>query len=376
MNYLRNLLSALAELPDRPIQAIVFSGKQVPRERFEDLMPYLVDPPIVDSAWDGGVKKALLRDAPSLFFQKDLLAERMFRRQSIDVVFQHGTWFGCRFGLPTLAWIADFQHRYLPEMFSPARFLKREIGYKALSHCATRILVSSDAARRDCEQFYPRSMGRISVLPFAVRIDSDALKCDPRDIRAKYGLPERFFFLPNQLWKHKNHMIVLEAVRLLREEGSEVIVVASGSAQDVRHPEHPRTVLDRALHYGLGNAFFFLGLIPYRDILSLMRSALGVINPSLFEGWSTTVEEAKAIGAPLILSDLPVHREQVSTGAEFFDPKDPRALAQLLRTAWTNRNLRFERHREQTALRSHAIARERFGRTFVDVVKETAVRHA
>ena len=40
-----------------------------------------------------------------------------------------------------------------------------------------------------------------------------------------------------------------------------------------------------------------LGFISRQDQLSLMRDAIAVIQPSLFEGWSTVVEDCKAIGA-------------------------------------------------------------------------------
>lgn len=74
----------------------------------------------------------------------------------------------------------------------------------------------------------------------------------------------------------------------------------------------------------------FKPVLPYADVLGLMRTAVAVINPSLMEGWSTTVEEAKSLGAPLILSDIPVHREQASTIADFFDAQSPASLAQVL----------------------------------------------
>ena len=50
------------------------------------------------------------------------------------------------------------------------------------------------------------------------------------------------------------------------------------------------------------DCFLFLGLIPRDDVQGLMEISVAVVNPSLFEGWSTTVEEAKALGVPLVLS--------------------------------------------------------------------------
>lgn len=73
-------------------------------------------------------------------------------------------------------------------------------------------------------------------------------------------------------------------------------------------------------------------IVPFADVLALNAAADAVINPSFFEGWATSVEEAKCLGTPLILSDLPVHREQ-APDADFFDPRDAAALARCLETA-------------------------------------------
>ena len=61
-----------------------------------------------------------------------------------------------------------------------------------------------------------------------------------------------------------------------------------------------------------------------------MKHSVGVINPSLFEGWSTTVEETKSLGLNMVLSDIPVHREQNPDRGVFFDPRKPASLADAL----------------------------------------------
>jgi glycosyltransferase involved in cell wall biosynthesis len=73
-----------------------------------------------------------------------------------------------------------------------------------------------------------------------------------------------------------------------------------------------------------------LGLIPHEHLGALMRASTALLNPSLFEGWSTTVEEARALGVPLILSDLSVHREQAGDGASYFDRSSAASLAEML----------------------------------------------
>lgn len=58
------------------------------------------------------------------------------------------------------------------------------------------------------------------------------------------------------------------------------------------------------------------------------------MNPSLFEGWSTVVEEAKYRGKRIILSDIDVYIEQVSAYGYYFSPHDADALAKLMIHVW------------------------------------------
>src|SRR6185503_5946561 len=89
----------------------------------------------------------------------------------------------------------------------------------------------------------------------------------------------------------------------------------------------------------------------YAELEALMRCAVALINPSRFEGWSTSVEEARAIGLPLVVSDIAVHREQAGGEALFFDPDDADTLCRHL--------LSFEQVEEAAIARDRPEARER-----------------
>jgi glycosyltransferase involved in cell wall biosynthesis len=77
-----------------------------------------------------------------------------------------------------------------------------------------------------------------------------------------------------------------------------------------------------------------LGVVPAHDLAALTRYSSAIIDPSLFEGWSTTVEEAKSLGKHVVLSDIPVHREQNPVLATFFSPEDTNALPAILWEVW------------------------------------------
>jgi glycosyltransferase involved in cell wall biosynthesis len=58
-----------------------------------------------------------------------------------------------------------------------------------------------------------------------------------------------------------------------------------------------------------------------------MKHAVAVIQPSLFEGWSTVIEDAMAMNQSIIASDLEVNYEQLGEKGVFFDRNDAVALA-------------------------------------------------
>ena len=123
---------------------------------------------------------------------------------------------------------------------------------------------------------------------------------------------------------------MIEALRILRQKGYNTVVAASGREEDYRHPEHFAALQALVSAYGLTHNFRFLGIVPRPHVFALMRVCTALINPSLSEGWSTTVEEAKSLGVPMLLSDLRVHREQAGDRAYYFDPEAAEQLASLM----------------------------------------------
>jgi glycosyltransferase involved in cell wall biosynthesis len=326
--YQINLFRIWREYGDPRILPVLFIGQDAAEGDIKPFCSLINDRIVASPVFNQKRKRRRLID--TLISGKDRSAEKVFQQNRIDVVFGSAVYFGKSFGIPSIAWIPDFQHRQLPELFNSFDYWKRELGFRAQMSGGMTIMVSSESAKWDCERFYPSVKGAIFVVPFAVMIPEENLTEDPQEARLRYQLPSNYFYLPNQFWKHKNHETVVEALSLLTDQGKDVVVVTSGQPHDPRHPGLHDRIKGAVRKYHLETNFIFLGVIPYADVLGLMRAAVAVINPSLMEGWSTTVEEAKSLGVPLILSDIPVHREQASMVADFFNPRSPASLAQVL----------------------------------------------
>jgi glycosyltransferase involved in cell wall biosynthesis len=235
-----------------------------------------------------------------------------------------------------LHWIPDLQHKYLPHLFDQAELDARDEIFDRMLHKQRFVLMSSHAAAADVARFYPNPTAKIYVWPFVsgVTADNDA-GADPRP---KYQLPEKYLFAPNQFWVHKDHLTLFKAIKILATRGLNITVVCTGSRGDARKPTHFAELAQYVQDNGIAHLTKYLGVVDHATLTSLFRHATAVAQPSLFEGWSTVVEDTKSIGRPIFLTDLPVHYEQATTPNPFYFFKQGNAedLAAQIETHWSN----------------------------------------
>lgn len=329
--YMANLVRALAQYGDPGIETLLFLGPDRTDDPHVRDLPDLprtrivIDPAFAEDRVRGGIARTLLsgRNAPIL---------AAYAREGVDVAFAPAIHLGRRSEVPAIAWFPDFQHRRLPRMFSRAAWWKRDLGFRAQVASSAAILLSSRDAERDALAAYPAARGRTHVARFAVPVDGWPAAASARARLRAEGLPDDFVFLPNQWWRHKNHALAIEAAGLLAQRGSARVILATGHGEDPRRPGHRAALEARIAALGAGGHIRLLGRVDHGLVQALTIGANALLNPSRFEGWSTTVEEAKAVGTPALLSDLPVHREQ-APDARFFPVDDARALADAIEGA-------------------------------------------
>jgi glycosyltransferase involved in cell wall biosynthesis len=128
--------------------------------------------------------------------------------------------------------------------------------------------------------------------------------------------------------------------------------------------------MSRVREAGVEDRFLTVGTVPYKDLVAVMAGSVAVINPSRFEGWSTTVEEAKSLGKLVLLSDLRVHREQAPQRSCYFAPDDVEGLAKAMIETMVSHDPIVEERAMREAQESLPDRRHVFARAYEDIVLE------
>ncbi|MFT3694675.1 MAG: glycosyltransferase family 1 protein [Kofleriaceae bacterium] len=353
-NYLWNLLAAITSYAPRLRPVLLIH----PGEDPGDLRMPGVEVFTTDARLDAPRVRTIGR-AMELVVRRNPIEKHWMRRAKIDVL-SHAAPVG---GFPSISWIPDVQHRYLPH--ARREHFMRELLFKEIVRDADITIASSDAARADLEKFY--AADRVRVLRF---VSQPRLKPDaylPLDaLVEKFGIPRRYIHLPNQLWKHKNHQLAIDALT----SAPDVTIVATGPREDYRHANVFEDLMAKARAAGVADRFLHLGLVSFPELISLMHHAVAVVNPSRFEGWSTTVEEAKSLGKRVLLSDLAVHREQAPARGSYFGVDDPVELARLMRDAWATHDLAVDARSASEAAAALPDRTRAFAQTYEAIVRE------
>lgn len=330
--YILNIIKAVNLLDDevKPIFVIFYDSES---EQFLDQIdyPYLQK---IETSFDNKYADYL----KAWTTRKDKYLDKLTGANQLDGLFPMNDLPVKTKNLKTklVSWFPDLQHKFFPRYFTKKNLLLREYRLKLLLKNGNSLVVSSEDTKKEFEKFYSlKSSFKFSVLPFVSMVqDFDLPELD--ELLDKYKLPEKFFVVSNQFYEHKNHKLVLQAINNLKETIDDLLVIFTGRMEDHRNPQHIETLKQTLLENKLEKHALFVGLIPRRDQLCLLKNSVAVIQPSKFEGWSTVVEDTKALQAQIIVSDIAVHLEQLGEKGHFFSRDDVHDLSDKMSSCWND----------------------------------------
>lgn len=372
--YIKNLILALGSLPTEirsTFKLYLICSKSIDAELHSQVTPYLdqIYYQEVDLEPVTLVNRIRWKLRRTLFDLPDPRLDAFVKKINLDFIYPNLNQGRAKTACPSAAWIPDFQYKYLTQFFTELEMQKREQICQKIAKYAEVVVFSSKTVAADFQKFYPQSAHKARILSFKTSSLPQWYQSNPIATQAKYNLSDRFFLVSNQFWQHKNHLLIFEALDILKEKSIYPTIVCTGLLYDHRQPEYGNTITQAIENLGIQQQVHLLGLIPKIDQIQLMRRCLAVIQPSLFEGWSTVVEDARLLGKSIILSNIPVHLEQNPPNGTFFDRHSSEELAVILANCWQKLTPGPDLQQEAVSKSNNFPEIQAFGNKFLEITK-------
>ncbi len=235
-----------------------------------------------------------------------------------------------------------FDGRFQNEQFAQNG---RENFSRMMAESPDHIITVSQFTKNEIYKYFPDYRGKISV----THLGADHLLREPSAQPSLGSAFESLDFLPTKPFflffgsveLRKNPLGVLKAFARLAQKYSEVQLLIVGQkgwgADDIE-------VEIQALQ--CKNRIHWLNFASYSDLALLMKSCLGCVYPSFYEGFGLPVLEAQHLGAPVLTSRGGALEEVAGGSALLVNPSDIDELENGLTKLYESAELRDDLRRK------------------------------
>ncbi len=211
---------------------------------------------------------------------------------------------------------------------------------------ASSIVTVSESARRDLLRLHGVPPDRVFVVHEAAspafRPITDRARLE--DVRARYGLPQRFILYVGTIEPRKNLTRLMTAFAAARRAGMSQQLVCVGP-----YGWSSRDLAGHVQKLGIQQSVHFTGYLPFDHLPAIYNLADFFVFPSLYEGFGLPVVEAMASGLPVLTSKTSSLGEIAGDAAVTIDPTDTDAMVDAIRRLAADAD--FRRDRAEQGLR-------------------------
>jgi glycosyltransferase involved in cell wall biosynthesis len=237
--------------------------------------------------------------------------------------------------VPTVTTVLDLQHHELPQFFSRGERLFRRFAYDRAARGADHVLTISEYSRSRLIEIAGVAPERVTAVHLGIdheRFTPEASATDA-SLEERLSLPERFVVYPANLWPHKNHDRLIDAMGQLEDPDVHLVLTGQGYGRLGELGE-------RARRAGVADRVHHLGYLEPDEVPALYRSALAMVFPSLYEGFGAPPVEAMACGCPVACSTSGSLAEVASGAALAFNAESAEEIAAAIERIANDSGLR------------------------------------
>ena len=245
-------------------------------------------------------------------------SEQLDKRRSVSnnpVVHLFTSIHWCPLNLPdnSVVIIHDVIPLVLPDHFPSGVIHEWRTRYKYIATQASKVITISEASAWAIQHFLEVSRDRIDVIHNGVTPLTDVMKPVPTPAKP-------FVVYVGAADFHKNLKVVFEALKMPRLRDVDLVLIGDN-----------RSAAGLALQYGLVDRVSFLGYLEDAQMVYVLRHSLGLVFPSLFEGFGLPPLEAATIGVASVCSRRPAMTELLNENITIFcEPDEPEEWADAI----------------------------------------------
>lgn len=244
--------------------------------------------------------------------------KKIIKEERIEIVHSHSFWTNIISRLATPAEVKVFNHYH----FADYDTLKKKKSVR-LMVLFDKYVTHRNLQRIAVSKYLKNILQRIFIEE--VVVVSNFILCPSISSKNKGHSDKLRIVSIGNLNFEKNHILIIEAFKELKNIPVEIDIIGGGDDLNLMRSNVGKLNLNVK----------FLGLVP---------NASGVLNDydlylsaSLSETFGIAVLEGICAGLPLLLSDIPAHREIAPDGTEFFNPSNAVELVEKIKKIYNEK---------------------------------------
>ncbi len=240
-------------------------------------------------------------------------------------------------------------HDLTPLVFSNAfpRGIRGEIKWqiqKKLLERADVIITDSECSKKDITRYTGIPDKKINVVYLAAGEQFKRIKNQEsriRDLKTKYGLPERFVLYVGDVTWNKNLPRLIEAIKKINATLVMTGRTLASKDFDRNNPWNQDLVRVQELAKD-DKRIIRLDFVPTGDLVFLYNMATVFAMPSLYEGFGLPILEAMSCGCPVVTSKEGSLEEIAKDAAFYVDAYNVESIAKGIKQLFASDSLRRE----------------------------------